>query len=299
MNYIKQLTAFFTRAAEDERLNPTHVSLYLAVFQHWNLNHFQNPVSVSRSQLMRISKIGSLATYHKCIKELHQFGYFRYVPSYNPFRGSYVYLPEWKEDVIDQGYKNETGTEGVDPYTTTLENEQVVDRQQTGTEQALVPSKNSINLLNNTNMGMYEQTSCSQMDTGSKSEGVKMVLPETESTEEKLEERKEKAGPPCGCAQKEKKVAEQIPPELEQVEIFFRLEKYPEGEARKFFHYFCSNGWKVGGKAPMRNWQSAAHTWMYNASKMTPYAGPANPHSPKPSPGRLHTVTDKDYSEPL
>jgi hypothetical protein len=291
MNYIKQLTAFFTRAAEDERLNPTHVSLYLAVFQHWNLNHFQNPVSVSRSQLMRISKIGSLATYHKCIKELHQFGYFHYVPSYNPFRGSYVYLPEWREDVINQVYNNETGAEGVNPYTTPLENEQVVDRQQTGTEQALVPSKNSINVLNYTNKGVYEQPTSSQMDTGSKSEGVEKI---TDHLIEAFEERKEKS-----CAKKEKKVAEQIPPELEQVEIFFRLEKYPEGEARKFFHYFCSNGWKVGGKAPMRNWQSAAHTWMYNASKLTPYAGPANPHSPKPSPGRLHTVTGKDYSEPL
>ncbi len=41
---------------------------------------------------MRISKISSKATYHKCLKNLHALGYINYEPSYNPFKGSQVFL---------------------------------------------------------------------------------------------------------------------------------------------------------------------------------------------------------------
>lgn len=53
MNYILQLSGFFQKVAVDNRLNPTHVSLYMAVFQFWNAERFQNPVSISR-QLHKI-----------------------------------------------------------------------------------------------------------------------------------------------------------------------------------------------------------------------------------------------------
>lgn len=92
MNYIKQLTAAMERFASDDRLNPTHVSLYLALFQYWNLARFKNPVSISRDEIMRLSKIGSKVTYHRCIKDLHNWSYLRYDPSHNPFRGSRVYM---------------------------------------------------------------------------------------------------------------------------------------------------------------------------------------------------------------
>lgn len=92
MNYIKQLTAAMERFASDNRLNPTHVSLYLALFQYWNLARFKNPVSISRDEIMRLSKIGSKVTYHRCIKDLHNWSYLEYEPSHNPFRGSRVYM---------------------------------------------------------------------------------------------------------------------------------------------------------------------------------------------------------------
>ena len=96
MNYIRHLSNFFQRVAYDSRLNPTHVSLYMAIFQYWNANHFRNPISVCRQDLMRISKIASKATYHKCIKDLHNFQYFDYQPSYNPFTGSSIYMFEFQ-----------------------------------------------------------------------------------------------------------------------------------------------------------------------------------------------------------
>ena len=92
MNYIKHLTAFYEKGAQDHTLNPSHISLYLALFQFWNFSRFRNPVSISRDEVMRISKIRSKATYHKCLKNLHSSGYIDYQPSYNPFVGSQVFM---------------------------------------------------------------------------------------------------------------------------------------------------------------------------------------------------------------
>ncbi|MFC0345544.1 hypothetical protein [Epilithonimonas hispanica] len=92
MYYIKHLTDFFEKVTQDKILNPTHISLYIALFQLWNFNRFRNPISISRDEVMKISKISSKATYHKCIKELHARGYIDYQPSYNPFRGSHVVM---------------------------------------------------------------------------------------------------------------------------------------------------------------------------------------------------------------
>ncbi len=88
MNYIKHLTGFFEKVSADFDLNPTHISLYMAIFQLWNQNRFQNPISISRDELMRISKIASTATYHKCMKDLTDREYVIYKPSFNPFKGS-------------------------------------------------------------------------------------------------------------------------------------------------------------------------------------------------------------------
>ena len=98
MNYIGHLTRFFEKVAGDNTLNPTHVSVYMALFQHWNCNRFNNPISITRNEVMSISKISSKATYHKCMKILHASGYIRYEPSFNPFRGSQVYLFDLEEN---------------------------------------------------------------------------------------------------------------------------------------------------------------------------------------------------------
>jgi hypothetical protein len=92
MNYIIQLSAAFEKMDAETRITPFHIALYLALFRRWNLNFFKNPVSVSRDELMRTSKIGSVNTYTKCLKELDRFGFIKYEPSYNPHRGSLIYL---------------------------------------------------------------------------------------------------------------------------------------------------------------------------------------------------------------
>ena len=92
MNYIRHLNGVLEKFATDERLRPTHISLYLALFQMWNAARFQNPLSINRTELMQISKIGSANTYTDCLKDLHAWGYVKYIPSFNPTKGSLVNL---------------------------------------------------------------------------------------------------------------------------------------------------------------------------------------------------------------
>ena len=161
MNYIKHLTGFFDKVIQDQHLNPTHVSLYIALFQQWNVNRFQNPISITRDEMMQISKIASKATYHKCMRELNDKGFLKYDPSFNPYRGSIVFLFNFSDE-HKPVQKKERSTVRNEPII-----EQALDKLQTatettsrtGTEQALVPSINYINNTNNSNILKLENNS--------------------------------------------------------------------------------------------------------------------------------------------
>ena len=89
---VKELTNFYSAIKDDNRIGISHISMYMALFQFYNLNSFTNPILITRSIVMEAAKINGLATYHKCIKDLHEFGYIQYLPSYNPAVNSQVYL---------------------------------------------------------------------------------------------------------------------------------------------------------------------------------------------------------------
>ncbi|GAB3721101.1 MAG: transcriptional regulator [Flavobacterium sp.] len=277
MNYIKHLTGFFEKVAIDKTLNPTHVSLYIALFQFWNCNRFKNPISINRDEVMRISKISSKATYHKCLKNLHSLGYINYEPSYNPFKGSHVILFNFSEDLkplpkSERKPKNEPLIE--------LVSEQALNKSctssETGTEQALVPS---INYINNTNILNDKKVSNLEKLTKNFEEINNSDLKNEDEEKEKSSAKKEKE--------------EKLQPSIEEVKTYFQENNFPEQEAQKFFNYFKSVGWLVGGKTPMVDWQAAAQNWMINAPKFISNA--EQPNRAK----QLNTTTDKDYSEPL
>ena len=90
MNYIKHLNGVFLQFSKDNRLNPTHISLYVGLFQLWNNYHFRESFHIDRQEVMAYAKIGSKSTYHRCIKELHHWKYLLYIPSHNPFQGSRI-----------------------------------------------------------------------------------------------------------------------------------------------------------------------------------------------------------------
>ena len=271
MNYIKHLTGFFDKVINDHTLNPTHISLYIALFQFWNCNRFRNPISISRDEVMRISKISSKATYHKCLKNLHALGYLRYEPSYNPYKGSMVYMFNFSENLKPKKKSY---------------NKQVKDKQQTSNqptnEQAEVSYINNTNVTNNINkLKEEEQLQNYDLENLEEVSKQKKLRQKNKSNECHLEQARE--------------ISNKIP-KVDEVIKYFQEQNFPEIEANKFHNYFSSNGWLVGGKTPMKNWKAAAKNWMLNSLK---YNGNNNNSKTSIQPQNLNTAIDKDYSEPL
>ena len=92
MNLIPELLGFFAAIREDPRINPVHISLFMAIMQHWNDNSCKSPICVFSRDLMQLAKISGVATYHRSIRELHEYGYIKYERSYNHFSGSLIYI---------------------------------------------------------------------------------------------------------------------------------------------------------------------------------------------------------------
>lgn len=301
MNYIKHLTGFFEKVAIDRTLNPTHVSLYIALFQFWNCNRFKNPISINRDEVMRISKISSKATYHKCLKNLHSLGYINYQPSYNPFKGSHVILFNFSEDLkplpkSERKPKNEPLIE--------LVSEQVVNKSctssETGSEQAVVPSINYINntnILNDKNVSNLEDQAKNFEEINNSSDKIvtssAVEIPKEEKSSAKKEENEIDNYVISNAV--EIPYIQKSNPSNEEVKTFFQENNFPELEAQKFFNYFSSVGWLVGGKTPMINWQAAAQNWILNSVNFNQSPETYQPNRSK----QLNTTTDKNYAEPL
>lgn len=327
MNYIKHLTGFFEKVTQDKHLNPTHISLYIALFQFWNCNRFRNPISISRDEIMRISKISSKATYHKCLKALHSQGYIKYEPSYNPFKGSHVFLFNFSDDLKPLPKSTRSNFKPVV--------EQVVGKSCTSSEistvqvdeQVVVPYINNTNITNNLNnlnsLNLDEQAKKIEekqfvFKDGNLKEEKSSAKKEKKEMPENVLDEKEKFSSPAfadynaehtatcrqkGSAEKEKEKEittnlssraqpRELNPNLEEVKTYFLQQNFPELEAQKFYNYFSSIGWLVGGKIPMIDWQAAANNWMLNAPKFI-----SDERTDRTK--QLNTSTDKDYSEPL
>jgi hypothetical protein len=90
INYIHHLNAFYTLAYEHERLRANDISLYLALFQLWNLQRFPVSLVINRVSVVKLCKIGSNHTYVRCLKRLENFGLLTYQPSEQPYLNSVI-----------------------------------------------------------------------------------------------------------------------------------------------------------------------------------------------------------------
>lgn len=231
VNYIQHLTAFFEMVAQDNRLSMGHIALYATLFQFWNLNRFQNPMSIARSEMMLISKIGSKSAYTRILKELDEFGYIQYLPSNNPVKGSLVNLYTF-------GNSNEQSCGNTTGVTTEHSNSRVV-----------VPSVNKRKHINN--------------ETIERGNSLNKFFP---------------------TPQKEKLF---IVPDIQEIQLYFLEKENTKTEAERFFNYFESNGWLVGGKTKMKDWKAAARNWMLNAKRFEKSESTATSH--------LHVNENKRY----
>lgn len=338
MNYIKHLTGFFNKINYEPNLNPTHISLYLALFQCWNVNRFKNPTGISREEIMKASKINSKATYHKCMKELEVLGFMIYNPTFNPHACSNIIMINFseKEKTISK-IPQPTHSKNEPVYNLTeSKNEQVIEQVN---EQLYIYNKKQTvkNNLNNTKIDIKKNLINQPVQNLNpiiipkekeiKTETGQQVLPVFAATNKKQTEsgqQKEKS-----CAKKEKAVeldlffenttenqtenslhkfvtssvssrteSKDEKPSLEMILEYFSFKESSQIEANKFFNYYSSIGWLIGGKTKMKDWKAAARNWMLNTAKFAANA-PKSGNNSQPKPMHLHTATQKNYDEPL
>ena len=104
----------------------------------------------------------------------------------------------------------------------------------------------------------------------------------------------------------EKFVSKFIKPTLEEAIIYFLEKNFPEVEAQRFFNYFESNGWLVGGRTKMKDWKAAARNWMLNSKKFSKnqitdsaLSSRAQSRESVLVPNHLHVTNQKNYGEAL
>lgn len=223
MNYIRHLTGFYEKIGHENRLNPSHISLYHALFQFWNANRFRNPISISRNEMMSVSKIAAKATYHKCIKELHDWGYIQYIPSFNPLKGSLVHM--FSFDSNNEKFNKQSAGEQLNSFDQTI--------NQSGAEQAIVP------YINNSNNSNIEKNK------------VNNHILQSNKSENKYEEQQLVINEDST-----------IPPNYLMVKQFFISNNCTEQHAKRFFNHYQSLGWLMGGRTRIINWQPLAENWI-------------------------------------
>jgi hypothetical protein len=267
-NYIIHLNSAFEKICEDDRLTPFHISLYFSLFQYWNIAKFRNPISISRDEMMRAAKIGSVNTYIRCMKELDAWQYIQYHPSFNPQKGSQVYLFTFNKATNNTNNKTNNNASNISTDNSTNKTGKKAFDKTNKTQ--LSPSINSSNNTNKLNSKKKDE------HTRPKNNSKSYSSPSSEGKRKKVAPKKEK-------------------PTLLQLQTHFAAKQWPAIEAQKFFNYYSSNGWLVGGKTPMQSWKACASNWMLNSVKFN--NGKTNNRNNKA--GHLHTTTDKNYSEPL
>lgn len=284
--------------SRDERLGSTHASLYLALFQLWNMKQFQGPVDVNRNVLMRYSKIGSNHTFYKCLNELSEYGYIRYERSFSPSRLSKIYLLNLdsisnqefsvlnlsRNNQLSEAKFNEPNFE-IEP-TTCANPAQVECNNDIGSfaNPAQVECKNDI-------------ATCAKMHTNIKNINIKRLERENEKkrilalTQKKECDDESSLSIPKSHERKkvaQKKESKFKHPELETIIDFFLQNGADSKEGKKFYFHYQSNGWKIGGKSAMNDWQAAALKWILNIEQFK-----------KGIQRKSILNLNKDYGEPL
>jgi len=273
VNYISHLSNALFKFQTDDRLNPAHISLYVALFQCWNYKRFQNPFFILRDEIMQASKIRSKSTYHRCIRELDSYGYIKYYPSKNAMTGSRIRIVSFRKKnspkfELQQGHQT-----GLPDGSAEFENDILnpINGHQSSTECAknglpTEPFNKQINIYKHIN----DYSAENEFSAANQNEKLEIVYSKK-------------------VLLKSENKSKFTPPKLEEIYLYFREKNAPEIEGQKFFNYFESNGWKIGGRSPMKNWKAAANNWILNAEKYNPKAQQSN----------LHLNQDKDYDIPL
>src|SRR5690554_589778 len=291
VNYIHHMENTLVKFGNDQRVTPWHISLYLALFQIWNGTRFKKEISIHRSELMNLSKIGSANTYSKCLRQLSEWNYIKYIPSKSRFIASKVHM--YRFDTTPDTTSNTTRDTTSDTSCDTSP-----DTSPDTTSVPLVrPYTNSIKHIINNNKQYKtkkrEEKKSSPHPSQKKNDETSFCKDELHSSKKANKDElnsSDKSDTPKKTSPTKRKRF--VPPELKEVKTFFHKNKSSYQVAETFFYHFESNGWLVGGRAKMKNWKAAARNWITRDEKY-------QAQSRSPAQQRLHVNENKDYSEPL
>jgi len=92
MNNVRslQLPGYIQRITADARVNTSHLSIYMALLTCWQNQNCTGQFKITRKEVMKLSKVAAISTYHRCMKDMIRFGYFKYEPEYDSYKGSKV-----------------------------------------------------------------------------------------------------------------------------------------------------------------------------------------------------------------
>lgn len=94
MDNLKPLSDFFSAIEKDFRIGTTHIAIYAALLQYRTDKGFINPIQVFSHEITPLAKVSSAYTYLKCVRELSEYGYIKYEPSFKKTKGSMIYFAE-------------------------------------------------------------------------------------------------------------------------------------------------------------------------------------------------------------
>jgi len=261
MNYIKLLNAAFEKFYFDDRLNPTHISLYMALFQEWNTSRFAPEFTVSRKELMTCSKLGSKSTYHRAITDLDHWDYLSYFPSKSPYKGSKIRMSVfWKDDGADVGINSPNLEPMPELYSPQGE-----------------PSPGQYSPILEQVAELYSPKTGPRVGHISPTSGLKMgsVINNT----------------------KQVNIIKQT--KGWQAVINFFIEKgFNADEGKKFFEHYDTRNWQTSDGNEIRDWRALASNWMNRAVLYTEEKR-SNKNPLSHIKDNLRTTKSKDYGQPL
>ena len=247
------------------------------------------------------------------MKELELLGFMQYNPSFNPHSCS---------NIVMINFSGEEKTFSKTPQPTRSKNESVHNLTESKNEQVIEQVNEQLyiynkkqtvkNNLNNTKIDIEKNLINQPVQNLNP-----LIIPkEKEMLEVWVDDNRQiitafadtdkkqtESGRQKSCAKKEKAVEldlffENTVPSLEMILEYFSFKESSQIEANKFFNYYSSIGWLIGGKTKMKDWKAAARNWMLNTAKFAVNATKYD-YNAQPKPMHLHTATQKNYDEPL
>lgn len=88
----QQLAYFFRRIERDARISVTHIGIFVSLLQYWKQQGYPSPLVIYCRDILPVAKISSSTTYHKCVRDLSDFGYLKYLASFKRNRGSQIFF---------------------------------------------------------------------------------------------------------------------------------------------------------------------------------------------------------------